>query len=123
MPSPDNCLHESIGVDQGSGSGTVLCFDCGQEFVKATSLQDDSSQLVKHALAEAQRVGMDLTDFPNKELLDLVRVFASQGHSESSAHWTRECFNVLARYDGLPMLNADTETPDAPPPSPPSAPE
>lgn len=106
MRDPDKCPHESIGIDQGSDSGIVQCWDCGLEFIKATPLDDDSSQLVKHALEEAQRVGMDLTDFPNRQLLDLVRVFAAQGHSGSSADWTRVMFGHLASYDALPMLNA-----------------
>jgi len=73
--------------------------------------------LLAHAEAELEAAGYradDLEDGPNKwmraNVLDLLRVFAGQGHSGHSAPYCIDLFEKLARYQPLtPLTGVDEE--------------
>lgn len=64
------------------------------------------SNLVNHAMAELNRVGLfdkdsDYDGELGKGVLELIKLFASQGHSGNSAEMTIELFEKLARFESL----------------------
>ena len=73
--------------------------------------------LLAHAESELEMAGYradDLEDGPNKwmraNVLDLLRLFAEQGHSGHSAPYCIDLFDRLARYQPLgPLTGADEE--------------
>ena len=84
-------------------------------FRAAMKLADESS-LERHARIELQAAGYDLDDKeegPNKwiveNLMDLLRVFATQGHSGSSAPYCVNVFEKLARYKPLCPLTGEPD--------------
>jgi hypothetical protein len=75
------------------------------------------SNLVSHAESELKLAGYnprDKEDGPNKwmaqNVLELMRVFAKQGHSGTSAPYCVSLFKKLARYEPLgPLTGEDNE--------------
>lgn len=64
------------------------------------------SNLVKHAEKELKLAGLfdkdsDYDGMLGKAVLELVKVFAKQGHSGFSANWTLQVFNDVASYKPL----------------------
>jgi hypothetical protein len=64
------------------------------------------SNLVKHAEKELKLAGLfdkdsDYDGMLGKAVLELVKVFAKQGHSGFSARWTLDVFNEVASYKPL----------------------
>lgn len=73
-----------------------------------------SSKLVAHAEYELKRAGLfekdsDYDGAIGDDTLELIRVFAQQGHSGGSASRVRELFQLLANYKALVAL---TSAPD-----------
>lgn len=66
------CLHESVGIDQGSASGIVICWDCGQEFVPKPDDADrvegstDQGRVFMHATDVAKMQAVVLIDPPER---------------------------------------------------------
>lgn len=74
----------------------------------------DDSNLVRHAKRELDLLGMgensDGVDKLGREgVLDLVRVFAAQGHSGSSAAWMIQTLERLLRFEPLTPLTDDPD--------------
>lgn len=74
------------------------------------------SNLVEYAKEELTRIGAftEEGDFyggmTGKAVLDLIQVFADQGHSGMSANLVRNLFNRVANYEPLsPLSGADDE--------------
>lgn len=74
----------------------------------------DDSNLVQHAMNELNRAGIgdedadyggDLYD----AVLELVTLFASQGHSGGSAYAVIEMFSKLARFEPLTDITSDPD--------------
>lgn len=64
------------------------------------------SNLVKHAKKELKMAGLfdkdsDYDGMLGEAVLELVKVFAKQGHSGFSANWTLDVFDKVARYKPL----------------------
>lgn len=64
------------------------------------------SNLVKHAKKELELAGLfdkdsDYDGMLGMAVLELVKVFAKQGHSGFSANWTLEVFDKVARFKPL----------------------
>lgn len=64
------------------------------------------SNLVDHAEKELQRVGLfdkdsDYAGELGRGVLELITVFAGQGHSGMSAEMTVELFSKLARFEEI----------------------
>lgn len=77
-------------------------------------LDDKDSGLVAHAKRELDLVGMtDDSDGKSKlgreGLLDLIRQFASQGHSGTSAAWMMNMFVRLVMFSPLTELTSDED--------------
>lgn len=71
---------------------------------------ETNSNLVSHAVRELDAIGCEEGDFTGrKEVLDLVKVFASQGHSGSSASWVIAVLTRLLRFEALGPLTDDPE--------------
>ncbi len=67
------------------------------------------SNLVKHAQKELKLAGLfdkdsDYDGMVGDAVLELVKVFAKQGHSGFSANWTLEVFNKVANYKPLTQI-------------------
>ncbi len=73
------------------------------------------SNLVDYAKEELKRIGMIDSGDPYNEsvakaILDLIELFASQGHSGFTAHYTINAFKRLAMYKPLaPLTGEDSE--------------
>jgi len=72
---------------------------------------DTGGNLLAHAKRELELAGLfdedaDYGGDVARSVLDLVRVFATQGHSGGSAHLAIELFGRLARFDVLSPLTA-----------------
>ena len=72
------------------------------------------SNLVEFAKNELKTIGMlDSTDPYNqmgtKAILDLIELFASQGHSGFSAHYVENAFHKLALFKPLSPLTGEDE--------------
>lgn len=73
------------------------------------------SNLIKHAQRELEIAGMfdedsDYSGMAGKDILELIEVFASQGHSGASASIVRQLFNKLADFQPLcPLTFKDEE--------------
>lgn len=70
------------------------------------------SNLVKHAEFELRRAGLldadsDYDGMLGRAVLDLVRVFAAEGHSGASAHLTLNIFDKVARFKTLTPVTSD----------------
>lgn len=68
--------------------------------------------LVDHAIEELNRAGLfdadsDYNGMLAKSVVDLMKVFADQGHSGMSAGMTRDLFNRLANYEVLTPITSD----------------
>ncbi len=82
-----------------------------------TEWKPEDSNLLKHARRELQLVGYDLNqkeEDPNKwiveNVLELLTVFAKQGHSGSSAPYCIKYFEKLANFEPLtPLQGTDDE--------------
>lgn len=64
------------------------------------------SNLVNHATAELKKAGLfdkdsDYDGMLGEGVLELITVFANQGHSGYSAQITRELFNKLSNFEEL----------------------
>lgn len=64
------------------------------------------SKLIEHANSELSRVGLfdkdsDYDGELGKGVLELITVFASQGHSGQSAELSRELFHKLSGFETL----------------------
>lgn len=78
---------------------------------------EETSGLIKHAKDELTLAGYDLNqkeEDPNKwiaeSVLELIRVFAKQGHSGSSAPYCVNMFSKLAKYETItPLTGNDDE--------------
>ena len=67
---------------------------------------------INHAEYELRRAGLfdkdsDYAGATGKAVMDLVKVFAGQGHSGASAELTLEIFDRVARYDVLTPVTSD----------------
>jgi hypothetical protein len=71
---------------------------------------EPDSNLFRHAKAELARLGGDNNeihpDFNNK-ILEIITIFASMGHSGSSALYTRELVNKLLSHQTLTPITDD----------------
>lgn len=72
------------------------------------------SNLVDYAKEELKRIGMidsgeAYNDMGTKAILDLIELFASQGHSGFSAGFVISAFNRLARFKPLSPLTGDDD--------------
>ncbi len=70
------------------------------------------SNLLKHAKKELELSGVDediYGDMTSKAVLELVEVFAKQGHSGMSAGYVRSLFNKVANYEPLTPLTGEDE--------------
>lgn len=73
------------------------------------------SDLTEHAKAELEKAGLlsedsDYSGLAGKAVMELIELFASQGHSEGSASIVIPAFNALARYKLLtPLTGEDDE--------------
>lgn len=72
----------------------------------------EDGNLVPHARRELERAGLfredsDYSGMLGDAVLDLVRVFAAQGHSGFSAHMAIDLFRRVASYDVLTPLTSD----------------
>lgn len=71
--------------------------------------------LVDYAKDELKRIGMidsgeDYNDWATKAILDLIELFASQGHSGFSAPYVVDAFSRLAMFKPLsPLTGEDDE--------------
>lgn len=70
--------------------------------------------LVSHAEFELRRAGLydkdsDYEGMLAKNVVELMRVFAAQGHSEGSAMRTLELFSCLARFKTLTPITSDAD--------------
>lgn len=70
------------------------------------------SNLVQHAEYELRRAGLfdadsDYEGMLGKAVLDLVKQFASEGHSGGSAHLTLNIFDKVARFKTLTPITSD----------------
>jgi hypothetical protein len=80
-----------------------------------TTETEEDSNLVKHAMRELDAIGMteekDGIDKLGREgVLELVRLFASQGHSGSSGAWMLGIVEKLLRFEPLtPLTNHEEE--------------
>lgn len=91
-------------------------------FRRSTAIfrKNQPSMLVQHGKRELLAIGMDpddKEDGPNKwmasNILELLQVFAAQGHSGSSAPYVVNLFEKLARFEPLgPLTGADSEWTD-----------
>lgn len=75
---------------------------------------DPDSNLLRHAQQEMSRIGLYSPDADYGGMLaqaveDLVRVFASQGHSGGSAFAVRELFAKLTNFEPLSPLTNDPD--------------
>lgn len=75
---------------------------------------EEESNLVAHAKRELELAGMydadaDYDGLLAPHILDLIRLFASEGHSGGSAAVTLGVFERLARYKTLSPLTDDPE--------------
>lgn len=71
----------------------------------------DDSNLVAHAKRELELADLlsetsDYKGMVGQAVLDLVRVFAGEGHSGGSAHMAIDIFTRVARFDTLSPLTA-----------------
>jgi hypothetical protein len=76
-----------------------------------TLYPDGDGNLVAHARRELERAGLlkpdsDYGGMLGRSVLDLVRVFAGEGHSGASAGIAADLFNRLARFDVLSPITA-----------------
>lgn len=70
------------------------------------------SKLVEHAKRELEIAGIKGNDYDNqiaKDVLELIEVFAKQGHSGFSAFATLETFNLLANFKNIKPLTNNPE--------------
>lgn len=72
---------------------------------------ETGGHLLGHATEELGRAGLldpdsDYEGMIGRAVLDLIRVFATEGHSGSSASVTIDLFSRLARFDVLTSLTA-----------------
>lgn len=70
------------------------------------------SQLFAHAANELQRAGLldegsDYDGMVGRAVLDLIKLFATQGHSGMSAMMTLQLFDELAHYRAITELTND----------------
>lgn len=76
------------------------------------------SNLVEFAKLELDAIGMkegndEYGDAMRKDILDIVQVFADQGHSGFSANWVCNALEKLLRYEPLaPLTGEDDEWTD-----------
>lgn len=76
---------------------------------KTVEIETDSP-LVNHARNELARVGEIYDGMVNEAALDLVGLFAAQGHSGGSAQLATEIVGRLMRYEPLsPLTGEDDE--------------
>ena len=100
----------------------ILMLDPKEEPVEEEPIEEEpveDSALVAHAKRELLELGytpfdQEQEDGPDKwiqkNILELLRVFGSQGHSGSSASYCISMFNKLARYEPLtPLKLTDDE--------------
>ncbi len=76
--------------------------------------EEINENLESHAKYEIKKAGLDADDSDydgmiGKAVLELMKVYAKQGHSGFSAQWTRELFNKLANYETLTPVTSDPE--------------
>lgn len=77
--------------------------------MKTVEIETDSP-LVAHARCELEAVGEIYDGMVNDAALDIVGLFAAQGHSGGSASITTELVNRLMRYEPLcPLTGEDAE--------------
>ena len=75
----------------------------------------EDNNLVRHAMVELEAAGLTRPDSDYNGMLatatlDLIRLFASQGHSGMSAGMVTSLFGKLARYEPLcPLTGDDSE--------------
>lgn len=67
------------------------------------------SNLVRHAITELDRIGETSYEEPSmrKAVLDIIRTFAEQGHSGSSAAWCVAVVEKLMRFQPLSAITND----------------
>jgi hypothetical protein len=76
--------------------------------------EDETSNLVRHAMRELDLLGMpedadDVDKLGRDGVLELVRVFANQGHSGGSAPWMIDVVERLLRFEPLTDLTDDPD--------------
>lgn len=75
-------------------------------------LREKPGNLIAHALRELPKPGPDdnMQRRMNANLLELLLVFGTQGHSGFSAAWARGCLGTLLEFKPLgPLTGADSE--------------
>jgi hypothetical protein len=76
-------------------------------------MSDEDSNLIKHAKQEMAIAWPDkdpMQDLMCQQVLELLRVFSSHGHSGSSAPYAINLFKALANFEPIvPLTGADSE--------------
>lgn len=74
-----------------------------------TTENPTDSNLVRHAITELDRIGETSYEEPSmrKAVLDIIRTFAEQGHSGSSAAWCVAVVEKLMRFQPLSPITND----------------
>jgi hypothetical protein len=116
---PDEVAPEAVEVDDHALAAMIA-----QDAVaEVTRLQRDvlralfpatDSGLMRHAEREMAMAGVgdpdsDYDGWAKDCVLDLMRVFSSQGHSEGSAFLILDLFSILAHYKTLSPLTSDPD--------------
>lgn len=68
--------------------------------------------LIEHAKRELELAGLfdkdsDYNGMLGKAVMDLIKVFAKQGHSGFSAHQTLKIFQIVGSYKNLTPITSD----------------
>jgi hypothetical protein len=80
--------------------------------IRKEQLQKLKENLAGHAEKELRKAGLfdkdsDYNGRIGIAVLELIKVFSSQGHSGFSAGWVKELFNKLANWENLTPLTND----------------
>jgi hypothetical protein len=80
--------------------------------VESSSAPEAESNLVRHAREELQRAGLfdidgDYGGMIGQNVLDMVRLFAGQGHSGFSAQLSIDVLSRLLRFQPLTPITSD----------------
>ena len=110
--------HQSLGDDSQGKSGACGIVGCLCEQFTSTDTKISGvvekvqeSILVQKARFELERAKLAGEEFPdfNNKVLEIVSIFASMGHSGSSAEYTRHVIDTLLRQKALSPLTDDPD--------------
>lgn len=108
-------IDDNYNVINGTGGQTLIPKNyISQKKLKKLKKEKSMSSLVKHAQRELELAGLfdkdsDYNGMLGKAVLDLIKVFAKQNHSISSADQTLHIFNKLSKYENLTPITSDPQ--------------